>query len=128
VRKIDAGDWRIDWSLDAKTTFSARSLSMDGETDFIADGWGQRDSLNADQGATLPYIVRRCAGPDERRFVAVYESHPADRPFVKRLRLDGQTLAVETADGTDYIDCSDEKLDVKSMNILPASWEFHHVK
>ena len=76
-----------------------------GEQVFVADGWGQRDWKNADLGATLPYIVRRCEGDGPKTFIAVFEGFEGSEPFVRNVRLMDQAglVEVETALGTDFI-------------------------
>jgi hypothetical protein len=75
--------WRASWEMEDSTIFTAWCVPGSGETVFVGDGWGQRDSRNADIGRTIPYIVRRTAGSDPRAFVSVFASSPEGQPFVK---------------------------------------------
>jgi hypothetical protein len=137
VRSVDGTHanrpWRIDWTLDDKTTFSAWNTPQHDERAYIADGWGQRDPFNKDAGATLPYIVRRCTGGSIMYFASVFESHPIAEPFVrnvKRIHRGGDKLAleVETADGTDYIESTSRGIRVTSKTGRTLNWEFHNGK
>jgi hypothetical protein len=94
--------WRATWKSGALTCI-AWNLPQPGERAWIADGWGQRDWKNSDIGATVPYIIRRTQGPDAKLFLSVFEA-TADQPFVRKVTsLDGNTIAIETTTGTDYV-------------------------
>ena len=108
IRALDAGKrWCLDFTLDEKTTFTVWNLVAEDEKSLLGDGWGQRNPYNADQGATLPYVVRRTGGEGSHRFASVFESHPTQRPFVKsvtRFELSGGCgMVVETESSRDYI-------------------------
>ena len=111
VRSIaTAGDWKATWKLNEKMMFNVWNLAQPNERVFIGDGWGQRDSGNADIGATVPYIVRRTTGAGTKYFASVYEGFEGPN-FVRnaqRLNIVGAPsdtviLSVETALGRDYI-------------------------
>jgi hypothetical protein len=106
--------WWLDFVMDERTTFTAWNLVGRDEKSYIGDGWGQRNPFNNDQGATLPYIVRRTAGEGVHRFASVFESHSAASAFVKgasRFELSGGCgVVVETEAGRDYIVCLDKAL------------------
>jgi hypothetical protein len=99
-----AGVYRLLWQIDEKTDFTAWCVGQDGEKLIVGDGWGQRDYRNSDIGATLPYVVRRCQGAEERNFISLFEGHARGKAFVKTATLLGQNvLAIDTDLGRDYI-------------------------
>ncbi len=123
VRRIapaDGGQWRLNWKINDRLEFSAWNLSTDGETIFLGDGWGQRDSTNKDIGTTIPYIVRRTRGDALQTFVSVFEGHTPRNAFVRGVRslpVPNATapvvaLQIESADSRDYVIVSHGPQDV----------------
>ena len=98
------GQWRTTWKSGKNMTCAAWSFGQRGEQVLIADGWGQRDWKNADIGATIPYIVRRCKGPGVKTFISVFEGY-SDKPFVKNIKLidPAGIILIETEAGQDYV-------------------------
>ena len=84
---------------------AAWSAGQGGEQVFIADGWGQRDWKNADAGATIPYVVRRCEGQGEKLFISVFEGYTGHEPFVRNVKIIDErgVVEVETILGKDLI-------------------------
>jgi hypothetical protein len=113
VRQIQQSDapWKITWEINPKMQFTAWNLPNGNETSSIADGWGQRDSKNADRGVTIPYIVRRSTGADLHSFVSVLEGYETGNPYVQkisRLPIQGNSndvvaLQIDTSDSRDYV-------------------------
>ena len=104
----DGPVWRVRWKMKDLFEFSAWMLSGEGETAYIADGWGQRDHKGSDEGVTIPYLVRRTTGDGPRVFAAVYEGFEGTNTLLSRprplaLTPDAAILTVETHRGTDVI-------------------------
>lgn len=110
--------WRIVWKMDERNDFTAWSIPQEHEAAFIGDGWGQRDSYNADQGVTIPYVVRRTSGKGLKQFVSVFELHGPEQPFVRAVRRTKKGVEVETATGRDYIECADR------FSVTSDHWSF----
>jgi hypothetical protein len=91
--------WSINWTLADGVKFNAWAVPSNGETAYVADGWGQRDYKNADVGATIPYVVRRHKGTGESLFVSVFEGYRGESPLITGVRRDGQTVVLTRADG-----------------------------
>ncbi len=127
-RSLDGANWRIDWTLDATSTFSAWNVPVDGETDYLADGWGQRDPFNKDRGATLPYIVRRCTGSETTCFMSLFEGHRTNAPFVQSVKRSNAgnrlILQVQTSDGVDTIESESIGIRATSTIANATQWEF----
>lgn len=114
VRTIEANEsapWRATWDLSEQLQFTAWNLPQTGETASIGDGWGQRDSKNADRSATIPYIVRRTNSTGTSTFVSLFEGHVPGKSVVKTVqRLDVASsqfpvvaLQIETPQSRDYV-------------------------
>lgn len=114
VRRIaseEGNPWRLKWKMDGAMEFSAWNLPAPGESAYLGDGWGQRDSTNKDIGTTVPYIIRRARGDKLQAFISVFEGHAPDRAFVRnvtRLAVPDTehpvvALRIETTDSTDYV-------------------------
>jgi hypothetical protein len=113
VRQIQQSDapWKITWEINPKMQFTAWNLPNGNEASAIADGWGQRDSKNADRGVTIPYIVRRSSGADLHSFVSVFEGYATGKSYVQkvsRLPVQGNSndivaLQIDTSDSRDYV-------------------------
>ena len=119
-----SGVWRVTWDVDEKTKFLAMNIGQPGESALIGDGWGQRDPGNRDFGAVIPYIVRRCTGAGQKRFISLFEGYESEQPLVQSARRiavpDGAedntvALQVKTRVGTDYV--------VSSVKSLPVTIE-----
>lgn len=105
-------DWRITWKL-TNEQFSALWHNKPGHTSCIGTGWGQRRYRNEDQGATIPYIVRRAESPENLNvFSGIFEMHPNKAMHVTQVRElpvpaaeqnNSVLLAIKTSVGTDYI-------------------------
>jgi hypothetical protein len=97
--------WRAGWKSGQFMNCVAWSAGLEGETVFVAEGWGQRDWKNSDIGVTIPYFVRRHEGEGEKLFITVFEGYQGNEPFVRRVSRSGNKniLKVETREGTDYI-------------------------
>jgi hypothetical protein len=110
--------WSGTWKFDDGTRFVAWNLPQPGETVAVGSGWGQRDYKNSDQGATLPYIVRRTRGEGVKVFTSIFEGEgyaADDRRVVRAVErlpistdrfADVAALRVETLRGHDVIVCS----------------------
>ena len=90
----------------------------------LGDGWGQRDPRNRDFGAVIPYIVRRCTGAGQKRFISLFEGYEGEQPLIQsaqRLAVPDKTkdttvaLQVNTRLGTDYI--------ISSLDSAPVTIE-----
>jgi hypothetical protein len=126
VRAVTAKKpWRIVWPMGERSDFGAWSLPQ-GERTFIGAGWGQRDSFNADQGVTIPYIVRRTTGEGERRFISIFELHPRDKPFVRDVKLTrrGRILEIHTAESIDYVENYRDGFKVTCKSRGRTRWTF----
>ena len=78
--------------------FAAYSPGHPDENLLIADEWGQRDSRNADRGATLPYFFRRRTGAQVDAFVQVFAGFEEGRELVQSVTVTtprDNTIAVE---------------------------------
>jgi len=97
--------WRAEWKSGQSMNCMAWSAGQEGETVYVADGWGQRDWKNSDIGATIPYFVRRRMGEGEKLFISVFEGYEGSEPFIRNMRkLDYESIIeVETVLGRDYI-------------------------
>ena len=99
------------WKMSDTRTFSIWHLPLESESVFIGEGWGQRDSKNADRGKTLPYVVRRTQGEGRKVFVSVLEEHPTGKPFIRDIAFltpEGASapvtaLQITTEEGRDYV-------------------------
>jgi hypothetical protein len=111
IQQQPAAPWKIDWEVNPKMQFTAWNLPSGNEISSIADGWGQRDKMNKDFGATIPYIVRRSTGADLHSFISVFEGHPTGNSYVQkvsRLPIPGNlsgvvALQIDTTDSRDYL-------------------------
>ena len=113
VRKASGTQpWRAIWKLGDEYHFQALSPGAENEAVLLGDGWGQRNAHNKDLGVTLPYLVRRTAGPAPTAYLSVFEGYTSNGPCVRavrRLRLpesaaaDSIAVAIETSVGTDVI-------------------------
>jgi len=113
LRQAPAAEpWRLTWRLREGYTLSAFAPGSPRETVVLGDGWGQRDYRNTDRGATVPYVVRTCEGPDLEEFVTVFVGSPQAGTLVKSVRLlklpadaprEAVAVEVETAAGADVI-------------------------
>jgi len=126
VRELtEANAWRLDWKMNGATEFSAWALPENGERAFVGDGWGQRDSFNADRGRLVPYIVRREMGDGLHTFVSVFEGHAAGHAVVKGVMREpiagGVRITVETDEGRDVVECLEKTVSVRSA---AGKWEF----
>lgn len=101
--------WQLSWELSERMSATAWMIPEEIEEVFIGDGWGQRDWKNSDKGTTIPYVVRRTKGHDLHRFIAIYDGHATQNPFVKSVQMVDDVLEVETRVGTDYLYLSREK-------------------
>lgn len=79
--------WQLSWELSERMSATAWMIPEEIEEVFIGDGWGQRDWKNSDKGTTIPYVVRRTKGHDLHRFIAIYEGHATQNPFVKSVQM-----------------------------------------
>ena len=120
----------LTWLLSDGNAFTTRALPQPGEFASIGDGWGQRDPFNHDEGATLPYIVRRTEGPGLKQFVSLFEPHLMGKPFVRSAKRDavpgaggGIAIDVETETGHDYI-VSGPHVSVTSCAGDKTDWTF----
>jgi hypothetical protein len=97
--------WRAGWKSGQSMNCMAWSAGQEGETVYVADGWGQRDWENTDIGATIPYFVRRCTGTGEKLFISVFEGYEGGEPFVRNVKNVGDDgiVEVETMLGSDYV-------------------------
>lgn len=110
--------WNMAWKAGGKMKCIAWSLPQRGEEVFLAEGWGQRDWKNADIGATIPYVVRRCQGGGTKTFVSVFEGYDTEEPFVRKVsREQNGSLVIDTAIGRDYIFSA---LDEDSISLPPV--------
>jgi hypothetical protein len=106
VRSADGNrTWKATWRSGKEMNCAAWSAGQEGETVYIADGWGQRDFENSDLGATIPYIVRQYNGEGVKTFISVFEGFEGNESFVRGVKLiDNEGIVeVNTAIGTDYI-------------------------
>jgi len=97
--------WRAEWKSGQSVNCVAWSVGQEGETVFVADGWGQRDWKNSDIGVTIPYFVRRHEAEGEKLYISVFEGYQGNDPFVRKVSQSGNNdiIKVETREGTDYI-------------------------
>jgi len=81
------GPWKAVWKISDTYRFAAYSPGHPDETLLIADEWGQRDSRNADRGATLPYFFRRRTGAQVDAFVQVFAGFEEGRELVQSVTV-----------------------------------------
>ncbi|OQC22790.1 MAG: Heparinase II/III-like protein [Verrucomicrobia bacterium ADurb.Bin063] len=82
-----SGSWKAVWKISDTYRFAAYSPGHPDETLLIADEWGQRDSRNADRGATLPYFFRRRTGAQVDAFVQVFAGFEEGRELVQSVTV-----------------------------------------
>ncbi len=105
------GNWQAAWKL-GDAVFRALWRNEPGERSLVGDGWGQRDYMNSDVGAVLPYFVReRANGTAPSVYVTIFESTAQGKEIARGLRrlavpnelaAEVVAVAVDTAGGTDY--------------------------
>ncbi|SHF16127.1 Heparinase II/III-like protein [Fodinibius roseus] len=97
--------WNLKWNAGTNMRGQAWMIGQPGEECYLAEGWGQRDWQNSDEGTRIPYVVRRCEGGGLKTFVSVFEGFDPDEPFVRDVRFNESTgvLTVDTAIGCDYV-------------------------
>jgi len=109
-----AGLWRATWTMDKAMHFTAWSVGHPSQRVFVADGWGQRNYGGSDEGVTIPYVVRRTAGPGAHTFLTVFEGHKPDSPVVRDVTHAAPSpgvdvLTVRTSIGQDVIVLSPDR-------------------